>query len=312
MNIYLISGTSYKQIEEAQNKILESNSKNITIINYNDSSIEDILSEASYFSLFDDEKTLIVKNSNFFSTAKLTDKEDKMFNDYLANPNPATTIIFETYEKLDSRKKIVKTMKDKFKVIELPLLKNNEVILKINNYMKENKFSIDSKASEYIAASNNYNYDLIINELDKIMLYYDKPCKIEYSDAYKLTSSVLNDNNFKYVDAMINKNLQLAIKYFNELIKMKTDPIALINLLAREYRLTYMVGFLNKSTNEFNISRSLGLQNWQVSKYIKQAYNYSLDDLLIKLNRLGNLDYKIKSGKVDKFIGLRLFMLENS
>ena len=208
------------------------------------------------------------------------------------------------------RKKITKLIKTKYKIIAIPELNNREIINNIIKYTKKNKYDITYETVEYIAQRNNFNYDLIVNEIDKLMLYYNEPCLIKNDDVYKITSSLINDNNFKFVDAVINKNLKQALYYYHDLIRLKVEPIALINLLAREYRLTYMVGFLNKSSNSLVIAQSLALAPWQVDKYIRQSYQYTLDELLNSLQKLGNLDFKIKSGQIDKFLGLSLFILE--
>ncbi len=309
--VALITSNSYKLIDKQINSLIN-DAKNITTINYKQTTLTDILNEASYYSLFAEEKTLIIKNANFFGSDKLNEKDEKLLLEYLENPNPATFLIFVTYEKVDMRKKITKYINSNYKLIDLNITKNNEVITTAIDYVKNAKYQINYDCMQYIAQLNNYNYDLIIQELDKIFIYFKEPTKLDISKIQNLVAPIFNDNQFKFVDAVLLKDLDQALKLFQDLNKLKVEPTHLIHLLAREYRLTYMTSYLNKTINEFAIAQKLKLQQWQVSKYLKQAANYNLEELLAKIKNLATLDYKIKSGKIDKILGLKSFILENA
>ena len=70
--IYLIAGESNQLINEELKKITKE-CDNILYIDYNNSSIDDILAEASYYSMFNDKKVVIVKNANFFASDKISE-----------------------------------------------------------------------------------------------------------------------------------------------------------------------------------------------------------------------------------------------
>ena len=64
MKIYLVNGESHLLINEKINEIVK-DSKNVTIFDFNINSMEEIILEAGYFSMFDEEKYIIIKNANF-------------------------------------------------------------------------------------------------------------------------------------------------------------------------------------------------------------------------------------------------------
>ena len=74
MKIVLINGESILLINEAISKIIKDN-KNITSFDMNANSIEDVLLEAGYFSMFEEEKFIVIRNANFFGTGKLNEKD---------------------------------------------------------------------------------------------------------------------------------------------------------------------------------------------------------------------------------------------
>ena len=86
MKNVLINGESILLINEAINDIIKGN-KNITSFDFNIDSMEDILVEAGYFSMFEEEKFIIIRNANFFGSGKISEKDSESLLKYLNNPN---------------------------------------------------------------------------------------------------------------------------------------------------------------------------------------------------------------------------------
>lgn len=308
--MYLIYGESYRLIEEEINKIIKENT-NIITLDLNLSSLEDVIREATYVSMFQEQKFLIVKNAFFFACGKTNEEELEILLKYMENPIALTTIIFTMYEKVDARKKIYKEFAKKYKVISTGTLSNNDLMTKIRDIGFKKKFQMDNETIEYIINACGNNYDLIYSELNKIFLYYKEPQKINLEDVKEIVSKVLADNNFKFVDAVINKNAFLSLKLLEDLYILKVDPIALLLLLTREYRLMLSTMILLESgVRKKDIGRQLGLQDWQVDKIQRESTNYYKDDLTNFLKKLSLIDYRIKSGNGDKYLELKTFLLE--
>ena len=60
----------------------------------------------------------------------------------------------------------------------------------------------------------------------------------------------------------------------------------------------------------YKILSELNLMDWQLEKYLKKAFPYKIKELEEWLVKLEDLDLKIKSGKLDKFYALELFILD--
>ena len=159
MNIYLISNESYRLINKEIKKIVKNN--NFEIFNMNKSSIKEILEEASYFSLDNNQKYLVVTNADVFSADKVNDTTTDSLLNYFNNPNPNTILIFTTQKPLDSRKKIVKELKSKYKIINTPKMDKKTINSLLTNYVKENDFDIDYQSVNYIV-NNCYNNIIIL------------------------------------------------------------------------------------------------------------------------------------------------------
>ena len=309
MNIYLISNESFRLIDKEISKIVKDNS--YEIFNLNKSSIKEILEEASYFSLDNNKKFLVVSNSDIFGSDKIDDNLTESLINYFNNPNPNTVIIFTTQKPIDSRKKIVKELKSKYKIINTPKMDKKTINFLLTNYVKEQNFDMDWETVNYIINNCYSNIDIMFNELDKIMLYYNFPCRIKYQDVVAIVGTELDNNNFHFVSAVVEKKLDEALKLLNSLKIYKVDSNVLATLLAREYRLMYYVKKMYQNKISLSeICSNLSLADWQVNKLYNNGIHYSESELLKNLVDLCNIDMNIKKGIWDKDIALYGFLLD--
>ncbi len=308
--MYLIYGESYRLIEEEITKII-GDETNVITMDLSISSLEDVIQEATYVSMFQERKFLIVRNATFFGSVKSKEEDLELLLKYIENPVSLTTIIFTLYERIDARKKVYKEFAKKYKVISVSEISLQDLMIKARDYCFKSKFKIDQITLQYIFNSCGNHYDLVYNELNKIFLYYNEPQSILLEDVKEIVASTLIDNNFKFVDAVVNQNPKMALKILEDLYTLKVDPIALMMLLAREYRLILSVKLLMENGYRKNeVCKELGMQDWQITKLQKESTNYYEENLCLYLKKLSIMDYKIKSGNGDKYLEFKNFLLE--
>ncbi|MBE6160737.1 MAG: DNA polymerase III subunit delta [Firmicutes bacterium] len=310
MNIYLIVSESIRLIDEEIKKITK-NLINIEKFDLNIISLEELLNEASYLSLFNEKRVIIAKNSYMFGNDKENKTNNELLLKYIENPNENTVLIFTYNGKADMRKKITKEIKEKYKLINIEKLKFSDLQDKIRTIVKNDGYTIDLDSINYLINNCLNNYDLIYNELEKLKLYYNAPCKFEFEDVKKIVSKSIDENNFKFVEYIINRDLKKAFKMLDDFNILKVEPISLINLLAREYRLMYFTKQLYEENKSLNtISKELKLQDWQTEKILKNSFNYNYNELENNLLVLNECDLQIKSVYFDKYSLLKIFMLK--
>ena len=122
--------------------------------------------------------------------------------------------------------------------------------------------------------------------------------------------SLVDNNNFHFVAAVIAKNLQTSLKILANLKVYKVEPLALIILLAREYRQMYYLKRYQANHRPLNeICKAMNLQDWQVNKLYNNSLNYQESELLANIRALADLDIGIKTGKYDKDVALMSFLI---
>ncbi len=62
-----------------------------------------------------------------------------------------------------------------------------------------------------------------MNEVEKIILYYNRPSYIKKSDVENIVSKSMNTNNFLFVDAIIDGDLEKSLALLKDLKMMKVE-----------------------------------------------------------------------------------------
>lgn len=317
-NVYLISSSSVYLMEEEIKKIVKDNPYNS--FDLNNTELDDVLEEASYFSLFDEAKYMVVKNANVFMATKRkkedvdddnVSKKDEKLLQYLENPNSNTILIFTVYGKPASNKKIVKIIKDRYNYIEIVDFKPAELISEAENLLKEDGYKASKDTLQYIVSNCLNNYDLIVNEIEKIKLYYGKGIKLDIESIEGIVSKNIEDNNFKFIDAVMDKNIKEAFRIFDDLMIQKVEPIMLLSMFAKEIRNILIVKKIYKNTDKKSIMSILGFKSdFQLEKILRRYDKYKIGELEHLLIYLCDIDLKIKTGRIGNKLALEMFIME--
>lgn len=309
--IYILYGTVDYLINKYTNKIIDDNKVGEIDINKYDltnTSLTDIINDASSMSLFSEKKVIIVNNAYIFTGSNKKNIEQNIdeLENYVNNNNENTILIFiVNNEKLDERKKITKLIKKNGIVKDFNTIDN---ITLAKNLFDSYSISIDN--IKYLIERVGDDTTLLASEIEKIKTYKDKDLNITKDDITKLTTKSLEVNNFKLIDAIIKKDKALALSLYQERLKLNEEPIAIIISLANQIRIMYQVKqlYLNGYT-ENNIASILKIHPYRVKLAAQNSKKYDSDILLNYISKLANLDINIKNGKIDKKLGLELFII---
>ncbi len=256
-------------------------------------------------------KMIVVKNPLFLTTAKQKDtsEEDiKMFMDYLSKENPTTIlVIYHDQRNFDERKKIVKELKKEVEFFDISKVDNQQLYRSTHQAIKARGCEIDENALQLFLSRMPNDLLEISQEVNKLCLY-TKHITMESIDL--LVTKQVEENVFELTKAILNKETKECIQIYKDLIINNEEPIKLIVLIANSLRLLYQVKVLDrKGYNDQEIAKKLSLNPYRL-RYIRQdGKDYEIKELLQKLDELSSLDVDIKTGKIDRFKGLELFLI---
>ena len=316
-NITLIYGLESFLIDEEIKKLshhfLETDGP-INQYNLTETSITDLLMDASTVSLLEPKKVIIGYEALFMtgSTRKVNINHDlDALAQYIDNPNPNTLIILVVAsEHLDERKKIVKIFKNKRLTLEKNKLNDYDLKTYIKNIFLAEHFKIDNHVIQLLLNRVGDNLYILNSECDKLLLYKWDEKQIDEEDVLNITTKGLDNDIFCLVDAIVKNDIKQSLEIYHSLLKLGEEPIKIIVLLANQFRLMYQTKRLYQmGYSEHDTALKLSVHPYRIKLAAKQSYQYSQEALLNLLSSLGELDMLIKTGKVDKNIGLEMFIL---
>lgn len=309
MNIYLVISETIYHTNEILKK-LTNGCDNIISYNLEENTLDDVLTEASYFSMFDSDKCIIVRNAKFFLTKDSESKDKDKLLKYMEDENPRTKLIFLASAKVDTRKKIYTNIKENNHVYEVKSLTKTAMKNELQGIAKSYKYNINDKCLWYIINNSLGNFDLAYNELKKIMLYYSNPGEIKYEDVINLSAKTLEENNFKLVDSIIDRDISTSLKLLEEFKIFKGEVTAIVALLYREFKLMYLTHlYLEESVPQNKILTELKLPDWMYEKVRNNLRKYRLDEIKKEIVNLSKLDYQLKSGNINKDLALISYII---
>lgn len=309
MNTYLIYGNDYGLIKREIDKLTNGVSD---IVKYDLSidKIDELLDDASCMSLFGDKKVLVGENALFLTTTTTSVNHNLDYlSNYLNDDNHENIVVLSVLtDKLDERKKIVKLLKEKSKVIYKELIDNKDLPRFVINEFNNEGYKIDYKTANYFVNYVGKNVDILLSEINKMIIFKDNDKNITTHDINEISSKAINDNVFDLSDAIMKKDFKKMDDCYNDLLTLKEEPVKIIAMLGNQFNLVYQCKLLSsKGLSEKEIAITLNVHPYRVKLAIETDYMISeLKDILIKLH---NLDFEIKSGKVDKNVGLDNFLL---
>ena len=318
MNILMYGEDSYL-LNHQLNKLckkygISEESMNLSIYDLNDDSMDDIIDDAITVPFFSENKMVVVKNPLFITTSKNKNVSDDDINrllDYLSVNHKETILVFYLNgKKLDQRKKVTKSIKKACKVMPVEKLSSHELYATIGRSFKSRKVTIEDDALQLFIDRIGDDLQELSNEVEKLSLYKDH---ISVEDVEMMIPRRIEDDVFELTNAYMRKDLDATFRIYQDLMIRKEEPVKLIVLISQSLRLLYQVKLLDrKGYNDQEIGSILSINPYRL-KYIRQNNDsFDLNEILEKMDQLSSLDIAIKTGKMDRFKGLELFLLEMS
>lgn len=263
------------------------------------------LEDLDTYSFLSSKKVIIIKN--ILSSLTL-ENEKKHLIKYLENPSSDNLLIM-TSDKMDA-KTFSKKLKS-LKTLEYQKLETNPVSFAKNLL---NGYKISNMDLSYLAELCNNDITKLNSECEKLMMYKIDTKEIAREDITNLVVKKLGDSNeilFSLAKAIMSKDKRQALKLYNDLKAYQIDANSIIGLMASQMKLVSQIKVLKeKNLNVIQIQQNLNLKSsYQVKKLSEYIYSYSYNDIKIFFNKLFDLDYSIKTGKVDSSNAIELLII---
>ena len=314
--IYLFTGTSEIFIKNRMNRIIQSfNKYEYTIIKYDmeTTSLSTVLSDAITVPFLEELKIIILKNPKFLTKSATSTKDEiKAMLKYLKSPCDSTLLIIDaTNTVINQSNEIYKMLKNVARIIDYPDPEEIELKGWIVRSFDANGIDIKDDALTLLLEYIGDDQARLSQEIDKLSSYVGKGGTIRKEDIKLLVPKNINNEIYLLIKAIINHDLALTNQIYDNLITHTKDSLTIFSLISNKFKeLLSTYRLLKYGYSQSDIAKFYNVSTGKAYYIVQEARAFKLSDLEFYIDKLAELDYQIKSGKLDKTIGLELLLLK--
>ncbi len=272
-------------------------------------SMAQVLQELDTYSFLSPRKVVVIKQALFLmaSDIKFSEEDLSLFLKYLQNPNPEALLLMGV-SKCDERKKIVKETKKLVEVVTLDVDPMEIVEEELAGY------EIASDASRLLVEYCEEDTTKLFNECEKLRLFALDTKKISSDDISQLVVKKCSNTEqlaFDFVKAIASKDKKQVFYYYDLLKEYHFEPHSMIGLIESQMKLVYQV-LLGKRMNmkKDELAKRLKEHPFRIQKTLLFLPLYHEEEVRQLIHKLHDLDYRIKSGKIDATVGFEMFLID--
>ena len=279
--------------------------ENVNIYDAQIDEISNVLQDLDAYSIFDDDKMIIVNNCTFLSSKNTTNYEVDPF--LVRKDTDMILVLVCPSDKLDTRKKKVKEISGCATLYSSLALDEKSQKFYVQDKLKEYGVKVDFKTLDWMTSRMGLDPMCIQNEIEKISIYSKHPT---FEDVQNLLVVEPMNDIFKMVDAFFSQNGILLLAYYRNFRKLNMQPVAIVALLASQIRFLFQVRVLmDEGKAQATIAQELKANPYRVKLNMQKAMRFSSEALLYNLSLLADFDQQMKMGKIDKDDGFEYFCL---
>ncbi len=317
LNYGAVNALIEKKSDEIINEYLNGERDEFNYVKYDlyEASISSAIEEALTLPFLSDKKVVHIKNAYLFTGEKVTNNINQNIDQlmgFLEQYDGETLVVFDVFnEKLDERKKLVKTVKKNARLNKIDQMTEQEIKQWIKSYLNEQYKDIKEDALVEFIELTGIQFNIIKAELDKLILFIGDEAVINKQDVKDIVSRSLEQNVFLLTEYIQKGQKEKSINLLKDLINMKEEPIKLLALITSNYRLYYQCKILaNKHYSEQQIAKTIGVHPYRVKLALRIVRKLSLERLLATIDICAETDFDLKSSYMDKVLILELFILK--
>jgi DNA polymerase-3 subunit delta len=213
-------------------------------------------------------------------------------------------LIFWEDQKIRSTTKYLKAFKENKTLYESNKMNKRTFATWLKTELKENELELDAQCQKILSESANYDAERASNEIDKLTLTDEKITK-EF--LLQNISNTLELDIWKLIDYLNANNKAGSLEVIENLTKQNNDPNYILAMLARNLRLITQTKYLVENGHDSrSIASALKLPPFTVPSLLSASKNQTDEKIKKLYQKFTNLDYQIKTGKIDGHLGLTL------
>jgi len=310
MIIFLYGQDTYRSLQKL-NEIIESYRKvhksglNLKYFAGKDLNFEDFKDDIQQVSMFDEKKLAILRD--FFSNQEFKEKFLKDLKKFI---NSKETILFYETGEPPKNNTFFKLLKKYGKSQEFKLLEGQNLKNWTKEEFKNYQTKIDPGSLEKLIEFVGNNLWQLSNEIKKLV-NYKKNQEIEVKDVELLVRPKVETDIFKTIDAIALKNKKQALELIHKHLEKGDSPLYLLSMINFQFRnLLVVKDLIEKNKPFYVLSKETKLHPYVIKKSYSQAQKFTIGELKKIYQKIFQVDFSIKTGRLDPQTALDLLITE--
>jgi len=266
---------------------------------------EDFQDEFQQASMFKEKKLVILKD--IFNNDDF--KEKFLKNLKTLSRSQDNILIYENSE-IKKSDELLKALKKYAKAQGFDFLEG----VKLKNWVKKEIEKLGGRAdlnfiNKLIEFSGNNSWRLI-NEIQKLVSFRKKE-PLQLKDIDILVRPEIENDIFKTIDALARKDRKTALVLLKKHLEAGNPPLKLFGMIISQFRNLLQVKELAEKEYSYSeIVKKTGLHPFVVKKSLEGARRFALPELKKIYRKLFQVDFEMKTGKLNQEAALELFVAE--
>lgn len=272
--IELITNSSVTAVRELNFEIIQSQS--ITM--------EDILVKAETMPFMSERRVICIQNFPFKS------KSNELI-EYLGNPNSNSVIIFVGDE-------IPAFLKGCGNITQIDCNGLSHDLTKkwVSSRFLKNGVSVTNEAVELLINYSLSDFYKMESEINKLSCLVEETKKVEKRQIIEVVSPNFDYQIYELINSVCAKLKTDAFQMLNSILQSVNYQVVLIALY-NHFRVMFFAKVNSMSADE--LAERFKMFKFKANLVLKQKNKFSEKDILNVLKKIGEIDYKIKTGKID-------------
>lgn len=291
-----------KEITEHYKKVHKSG-LNLIQIDAKKTTVRDFIDILKITPMFAETKLIILKN--VFSSANFQEEFLKEAKGLMKLKD--VIIVFEE-DNLDERNKLFQFLKKEAKSQEFKPIDGQKLKDWVEKEFKKYNTSVEPVIIQTLINFVGNDLWQMANEIKKLVSFRDGK-KIKTEDINLLVRPKIENDIFKTIDAIAQKNKKQALGLLQKHLEEGDHPLYLLSMINFQFRNLLIVKDLIEKHNPYNvIIKKSRLHPFVVKKSYFQAQKFTLEELKKIYQKIFDTDLKIKTGQIEPEMALELLV----
>lgn len=201
-----------------------------------------------------------------------------------------------------------------FDIVSFPPSTDPQLLGWLKRHFDAEGIRADADALRALLFRSGHLMDVLLGEVEKLAAYLKANGKdtLTPSVVEAVASSTPECDTFALSNATLDGNRTLALRALLELKRERTEPAVIIGMLTRVYSELVAVALLaDEGADAPAVEAALKLPSFKVRLYLKSAKSLGTAKLVDALDALMKIDVASKSGGMDGYAAIELFLMQN-